>query len=410
MNVISLVTDPKNLFDYETGIYVTGAAFDEYMDGFRASGLDEPVKKWKKWTSNYSVRGSATEKPADIQFFDSEGNLVLSQRCGIRIHGNISRSFVPKSLNLYARAEYGNDYFRYPFFCDFSKNETEDDYYYPSRMTLFAGSSDYAECKDWIVNTLCRDMEFATMKMKPCVMFLDGEYWGVYWLTEKYDETYVNTYYGIERDNVVIIKNRQTECGTEQDYEDFFKDLVFLSNEDLTDAENFRKATSILDLDNTIDYYAVMLYISRYRDWSVLNNVALFRSRSPDVDRYSDCRYRWMILDLNSPGMVTDLDSIEKAQENDPLFANLMKNDWFRNQLLDRMLELGKTVFSEENVSCCLEKFHTLMDVPMRYHCKRFYDDDYNTKYIKRVKKVELFFQTRYQYIVEMAEKYRQLS
>ncbi len=409
MNVVSIVTDPKNLFDYKKGIYVTGWRLDHYLEEIRTSSLKVPEQAWWWWKANYQKRGISVEEPADLQFFDTDRNLVLSQKCGIRIHGGASRAYLPKSLNLYAREQYdGNNDFQYPFFGSSAKEVAGKGNYYLSRMTLFNGGNDYSKCKDWIVNTLCRDMDFATMDMKPCVMFLDGEYWGVYWLSEKYDEAYMNVHYGIERDNVVIIKSGMLECGIEEDLEAYNECMEFLKSKDMRIDANYRKATSILDMDNTINYYAVMLYLSRFGDWPG-TNVALFRSRSPDTDRYSDCRYRWMLFDVNSLGMVADLDPIELAIGKDPLFANLMRNDEFRNKLLDRILELGNTVFSEENVSYCMEEFHGLMDVPMRVHCRRFYGESgYSGKYSKLVDWVEQFFHQRHQYIEGIIDKYRQ--
>lgn len=32
------------------------------------------------------------------------------------------------------------------------------------------------------------------MRFKPYAMFLNGEYWGVYWITEKYDPAYLAHY------------------------------------------------------------------------------------------------------------------------------------------------------------------------------------------------------------------------
>lgn len=44
IKTLSIVTDPSNLFGYETGIYVTGKAYDEYVDKYRGMGSITGVK------------------------------------------------------------------------------------------------------------------------------------------------------------------------------------------------------------------------------------------------------------------------------------------------------------------------------------------------------------------------------
>ena len=113
MNVLSIVTEPSNLFDYETGIYVKGKTYDDYVKEYRNG--DEYYWReefWTLWMANYRNRGKKWEREASCQFFDENGRLVCEQECGIRIHGGASRGYNPRSLNIYARKEYdGNKYF-----------------------------------------------------------------------------------------------------------------------------------------------------------------------------------------------------------------------------------------------------------------------------------------------------------
>jgi hypothetical protein len=80
-NIISVVTNPDNLFDYEKGIYVTGKTFDEYLK----TGIDNSY--WRFWSANYRQRGSSWERSVFITFFNADGKLVSTQQGAIRIHG-----------------------------------------------------------------------------------------------------------------------------------------------------------------------------------------------------------------------------------------------------------------------------------------------------------------------------------
>ena len=89
--VLSLVTDPDNLFSSETGIYVRGALYDDAME----AGLIYNGLPWTYLTeyTNYYLEGAEAERPVYIQFFNASREETLAQDCGIRIRGNESRHF-----------------------------------------------------------------------------------------------------------------------------------------------------------------------------------------------------------------------------------------------------------------------------------------------------------------------------
>lgn len=94
---------------------------------------------------------------------------------------------VPKSLNLYAREQYGgNGLFGADLF---------DTSYFAEAVILDSGGNDrFSKMRDVLVSWLAKDRAFSTMRFKPYAMFLNGEYWGVYWITEKYDPAYLAHY------------------------------------------------------------------------------------------------------------------------------------------------------------------------------------------------------------------------
>ena len=109
--VISLVTDPKTLFDYEKGIYVPGKILDQWK-------RDNPNAQIKKHTpANYNQRGKNWEREGSLELFEPRGKVGLIQNIGIRISGDNSRANRLKSLSLWARSNYDEkEYFTYDFF------------------------------------------------------------------------------------------------------------------------------------------------------------------------------------------------------------------------------------------------------------------------------------------------------
>src|SRR5690606_32247713 len=74
--IISIVTNKEYLFDETIGIYVDNNAIERGID----------------W-----------ERPAHLEFFETDGTLGFAQNIGMRIHGGVTRESPTKSFRIYAR-------------------------------------------------------------------------------------------------------------------------------------------------------------------------------------------------------------------------------------------------------------------------------------------------------------------
>lgn len=400
LKILSIVTDPANLFDYEKGIYVTGKAYDEYVKEYR--GGDEYYWReefWELWLANYRNRGIKWERKVVCQFFDECGQLDFEQVCGIRIHGGVSRGYNQKSLNIYAREEY-----------DENKRLSGDIFatgYYASAVTLFQGGNDIrTKAKDYLVSTAISDLNVSVMNYEPYALFLDGEYWGVYWLNEKYNAQYLEYYYDVNEDNILLIKSGELEEGEEGDYKYYSKMIEFCSQSDVTKDENYEKACEMIDIESYIDYYATMIYIGRNGDWPWLN-FALWRVKKNENDSFGDRKWRWMIYDLNSPGFSTDMDSIKYVMEHDEMFNNLMTNNTFREQLIARIEELMDTVFDSEVMGKKIDEYKEFIAEAMKKNDKRFFGDDSLTAFEEEMEMLRNFFAERKAYLLPILDEYK---
>ena len=403
VKIISIVTDPDNLFGYESGMYVTGKAMDDYVCTLKAEGSElEDDFLWMYCPANY-MYGYHEEAEVNCQFFEN-GELVLSQNCGMKIHGGSGSRILPqKSLNLYARKEYGEGRFQYNLF---------ENSYYPKRVALFSGSSDeFGKITDWITSKLCEGLNVGTLKFEPYVLFLNGEYWGFYWLTEKYDEEYLEYYYNADPDNVILIKNSALKRGNEEDYKLYEDFAGYIIENDMSTPEAYEWFLSQADIDSFLDYYAALIYVARQLDWPE-NNVALWRTRVSTGGKYNDSKWRWLIFDVNNVAysekeLIAGQDSFDNNIGTDEIFSSLMENDMLRNQLLDRILEMEHSVYDSKYVSEKMELFHSIMDEPMKNHSKRYWADDGYERFMQQVDQVENFLYARHDSLMEMIEKHR---
>ncbi|MCI9480621.1 MAG: hypothetical protein HFI21_16795 [Lachnospiraceae bacterium] len=365
INILSIVSDPSNLFDSEKGIYVLGNTWKNYKE----SGLINS-SNWGWWSGNFSQRHMKSEREAVIHYFDNSHNLIFTQDIGIRIQGNSSRSLMPKSINMYTRKKYGG-----VSFPDIFKNG-----YRAKAITLFGGSQDYgSKIRDSLINDLVSNRDISTRNYIPCAMFLDGEYWGLYFLTEKFDEEWVSYRYSVDSENVVIFKNDVLEAGIAEDAADYKATMLFLQTADMRCPEKYEEACQRVDMQSLIDYYAVMLYIARYNDWPK-GNVELWRTRTKNVG-YSDGKWRWMIFDLNSGSSdirYLNEDSIARVKEEDLIFNNLCNNIDFQQQFAESMIDIMNTSFAEDQINERISYYERILSEPMLAHNNRFFGvDDY---------------------------------
>lgn len=147
--VVSIITDPQNLFDEEKGIYVPGKLFD-------------PSNPY--WTGNYHQRGDTWERPAILEYFE-KNTLKYRTDIGIRIHGEFSRSFPIKSLRLYARNK--EKEFTYPFF-----GRTG----YKKLLLRNAGNGwEHSYMRDAVVQNIFKGLNFDTQDNYPVIHYINGE-------------------------------------------------------------------------------------------------------------------------------------------------------------------------------------------------------------------------------------------
>lgn len=203
--VISLVTDSDNLFDSTTGIYIN---------------------------TNCEKKGSEWERPMHIEFFEPDGSLGFSQYIGARLNGEWSRKFPQKSFRLYADGGYDDtDKFKYDVFSGLTKKVNGEKLDSFARLILSNGANDNSTLmlRDEVLQSLVSHLKIDTQAYRPSVVFLDGEYWGIYNIRERYDKKYLKAHYNLNKDKVAILdiwEEPVIQEGTAADVLAYTKDII----------------------------------------------------------------------------------------------------------------------------------------------------------------------------------------
>ena len=88
--VVTLVTDPANLWDEKTGIYAYGEQYDPDL------AYGEAITTANYWKSKEDE--DAWERPGCLGVFDESGQQVFSQNIGMRIAGSFGRGRAQKGF------------------------------------------------------------------------------------------------------------------------------------------------------------------------------------------------------------------------------------------------------------------------------------------------------------------------
>ena len=432
--IVSLVTNPENLFDPEIGIYVTGK---QYIDWITSPGYVPNPDKWSKTNiCNYYSRGSDWEREASVSFFD-KGNFILHQDIGIRLKGSSTRNAPQKSFDLIAKKKYGKSYFEYKFFEENYDLEGKIIEKY-ERISLRAIYGNERIRDKFGRDIIYKRKAATTTWMRSCVLFLNGEYWGMYELMEKLDPLFFKQHYGITDNSLVIIKENEIDEGPEEECDNYLQKAEQFSFLDLSNKNNYKELEQFIDVDSFMEHYATGIYLGTW-DWPLQNSGA-WRSIGNKVEgnEYTDGKWRFITYDLDfSMGMTFEnyggvegyqydnFRHVENRRGNKiptNIFISLLKkNDIFRNKFINLYCDFANEVMKKERISSILDRYNEKIASMVANGKARWWGSAFSNKlegysfmkndYENEVyRKLNLFFQERGKYTLQHMKNYLNLK
>ena len=352
LDVVSLITDSDNFFSDSIGIYVPGNKYSEGQQG----------------TGNYIERGIEWERPASIEFFSDD--LAFQQDIGVRIHGGWTRRDPIKSLRLYARNEYSESRFNHQIFPDLP-------YTSYNRLLLRQSGNDWAETmfRDAAAHYLTSHLDLDIMAYRPKIVFINGEYWGIKNLRERYDRHYLERVYGVNPLNIDLLTSQGPGITIKEGDSDHYDEMIkYITSNDMSDDSLFLKIPEMMDINNFLDYFAAQIYFGN-TDWPQ-NNIDFWRMKvdyDPNALKGHDGRWRWLLFDVDrSFGLFTanDVDMIKHVtmQYNNGrewpnlLLRNLLENESFTYSFINRIADQLNTAFIPSRVHSVIDSFSKLIE------------------------------------------------
>jgi hypothetical protein len=314
---LSLVTDQPNLWDADDGIYV-----------------------------NANEKGRAWERPTSLELIMPNGQPGgFMVNAGVRIHGQASRRphrTPKKSFRLYFRGvEYGVAKLDYKLFDD---NDAVSKF---DRILLRNGGNrsfgyfdrDLRREADYINDEFVRraflDMGGLAGHGTYAHLYLNGQYWGLYNVTERMDDTFLIAYLGGTSADYDLI-----EPDEDQNYApvadpgtlDAWNALHNLLNVTTVDAARYQQAQQQLNVVDLADYIILMHYAAN-TDWPAHNWYTYRKRNGPDT------RFHMIPWDADTALNQLNENITLKDADSSParLFLKLMTNADFRQLVADRL-------------------------------------------------------------------------
>ncbi len=295
-----------------------------------------------EFSQMYNGRAKGVELPASVSLYRDSGSFTAP--CGVSLNGETSLVLSKKNMSLRFRGSYGQETLQYDIF---GGGVTEF-----TNLLLRAGQDqEQAIIRNELSQSLCEkaDMDVINQRSIFCVLYVNGEYSGIYTLKEKANKYLYASIAGVDPDSVEVVE-APAEYGTE-----FYDQIIrFSYMNDLSLDENYKHLASLVDMDSLTDWLIMEGFCAN----TDVTSGNLRYCRSADADG----KWHFMFYDLDAtfatPGaMYTNLLSeygLEHIQVSSLAYP-LMENAEFKDRFLTRAAELlsdklsNKAVINEIN-------------------------------------------------------------
>ena len=366
--IISVVTDPVNLYDDMLGVYVRGT------NGRTGNGERTPCN----WNMDW-------DRPVNFEYITPDDGMVINQEVDFAMCGGWSRSWninPVHSFKLKAGKIYeGLNSIDYPFFADkpYLKHKT---------LQIRNGGNDAgSRIKDLALQeiVLRSGLDVEGQASQPVHHFINGEYMGMLNMREPNNKHYAYANWGIDTDEMDQFEMSpdsgyvQME-GTREAFLEWYALSEYAADEDI-----YEEIRNLVDIDEYINYMAVEFYLGG-TDWPQ-NNIKGFRPRMENG------RFRFVLFDLDGTLSTTDpFYTFERKQtytfdeiydtgnrfneeiELVTIFLNMLSNDTFRKQFIDTYCLVAGSVFEPQRCNAIIDEMAQMRDVALSLEGRSPYD------------------------------------
>ena len=339
------------------------------------------------------LNGNQIKPMGSFEMFDINGNQIDEAVGEFNEHGNDSWAYAQRGFDYITRDQHGYNYAirnqifnikdREEFQRLILKGAANDNY-------PFTGGSP-AHIRDSYVHSLSQigDLRMDERTHESCIVYVNGDYWGVYDVREKVDDLdFLEYYYDQGEGNVDFLKTwggTWTEFGdntTQQEWDDL---VDFIVDNDMTIEANYEYVKEVYNTGSLIDYFILNSYVVAM-DW--LNwNTAWWRGKNPEGDKK---KWRYALWDMDAtfghyvnytgiPDTGPEADPCDPEQLGNPggqghvpIINSLFENSEFEADYINRYADLSNSLFSCDFMIAHLDSLINIIEPEMPRQIERW--------------------------------------
>lgn len=368
--IVSIVTNPDNLYDDKIGCYVDGKNGTSDSGGYKfVHGSNGTSNKNRGW-----------ERPVNFEYIVPNENeeycVAINQEVDFEVSGGWSRHFPPApSFKLKAGKVYGQNFFDYPIF-------SQKPYIKNKAIIVRNGGND-CDCRivDAAIQRIISSSGFYLdcQAYQPSHVFINGKYQFMFNLRETNNKNFAYSNYGTDNDEVDQFEyagggNYVQKAGDDEAFVKWTTLCNDLSSNPTND-NIWKQICELCDIDEVCNYFATECYVGS-EDWITNgNNTKGFRDRN-------NGKFHFVFFDVDEAFKRTDLLSrfnANKGSQNGgwgwgdwgwgwggfnnksltDLLSNLLTRPAFKKQFIDTYCIVAGSVFDADRSS---EIIHSMAD------------------------------------------------
>ncbi|HMN33618.1 MAG TPA: CotH kinase family protein [Chitinophagaceae bacterium] len=317
-----------------------------------------------KYTGAGSLFNNTTPTFSSFEYFTPNGTQIFELEGGrASKHGNDSWAYPQKGIDFEALDESGD---KASFFNQLFQTSLRDTF---DRIMLKAGGSDNytggpnnsTHIRDAFAQTLAEhyglDMDFR--RWRPVLLFINGQYWGLYDLRERVDGDFIKYYYGKKKEKVDHLSywgGLNVRLGSDTGWVNLYN---FIMTNNMAVQSNYDHVKQFLNINSFCQYFILNTYLVNH-DW--LNwNTMWWRARGNNTP----IKWRYVlwdmdaILGLNNPNYTGIQTTGYQADPCEP--TNLFQN----NQNIKHTDMLTKLMNSPEFLQTYKDNWIMMLNGPL---------------------------------------------
>ena len=312
------------------------------------------------------------EREAYISYYEADGKLGTQFPCGIKAKGAGTITYSQKSLAIHLRGGYGQSSVTYPFF-GYGDVTTFSSLVLRNSGQDFGDHSTDCRLRDSFASRAAVGLNLDYAMTRPVIVYRNGEYYGIYDFNEDLNKDYLEAHYGVDGDQVDIIKRNTTVLkGSNTDIKRVF---AYGMEKDLSNDETFAQYAEWIDVEYFTDYFIAQTYFSNsdmfnQKYWRSQDYTVKWRPIYYDLDFAAANSYTRNIL--SAYFSETGVPSHDGSLTHMDIYVGLKKNKAWRMYAAERYVQVVLQYYNADRLLGILDELVDEMEPEMERHIKKW--------------------------------------